>query len=201
MTRYALLAVATLALVAASVFIVRGRPTSVGEASTKEKEVKSIYDFALKDINGKEVKLDQFRGKVALIVNTASKCGYTPQYEGLQKIYDQHKDQGFIVLGFPANNFKGQEPGTDEEIKEFCSLRYNVTFPMFAKISVGGEDKHPLYKYLTEKETNPQFAGEIKWNFNKFLVDKNGRIIARFDSGDKPESDKVVQAIEQALKS
>lgn len=201
MTRYALLAVATLALVAASVFIVRGRPTSVGEASTKEKEVKSIYDFALKDINGKEVKLDQYRGKVALIVNTASKCGYTPQYEGLQKIYDQHKDQGFIVLGFPANNFKGQEPGTDEEIKEFCSLRYNVTFPMFAKISVGGEDKHPLYKYLTEKETNPQFAGEIKWNFNKFLVDKNGRIIARFDSGDKPESDKVVQAIEQALKS
>ncbi len=201
MTRYALLAVATLALVAASVFIVRGRPTSVGEASTKEKEVKSIYDFALKDINGKEVKLDQYRGKVALIVNTASKCGYTPQYEGLQKIYDQHKDQGFIVLGFPANNFKGQEPGTNEEIKEFCSLRYNVTFPMFAKISVGGEDKHPLYKYLTEKETNPQFAGDIKWNFNKFLVDKNGRIIARFDSGDKPESDKVVQAIEQALKS
>ncbi len=201
MTRYALLAVATLALVVASVFVVRGRTNSVEEASTKEGEVKSIHDFAMKDINGKEVKLDQYRGKVALLVNTASKCGYTPQYEGLQKVYDQYKDQGFVVLGFPANNFKGQEPGTNEEIKEFCTLRYNVTFPMFAKISVGGEDKHPLYKYLTEKETNPQFAGEIKWNFNKFLVDKNGRIIARFDSGDKPESDKVVQAIEQALKS
>ena len=201
MTRYALLAVAALTLVIASVFIVRGRTDSAEEASTKEGEVKSIYDFAMKDINGKEVKLDQYRGKVALLVNTASQCGYTPQYEGLQKIYDRYKEQGFVVLGFPANNFGGQEPGTNEEIKEFCTLRYKVSFPMFAKISVKGEDKHPLYKYLTAGGTNPEFAGEIKWNFNKFLVDKQGRIIARFDSKDKPESDKVVQAIEQALKS
>ena len=201
MTRYAFLAVATLALVVASVFVVRGRTNSVEQASTKEKQVNSIHDFAMKDINGKEVKLEQYRGKVALLVNTASKCGYTPQYEGLQKVYDQYKDQGFVVLGFPANNFKGQEPGTNEEIKEFCTLRYNVTFPMFAKISVGGEDKHPLYKYLTAGGNNPELAGEIKWNFNKFLVDKNGRIVARFDSKDKPEDEKVVQAIEQALKS
>ena len=138
MTRYALLVVAALTLVIASVFIVRGRTNSAEEASTMEGEVKSIYDFAMKDINGKEVKLDQYRGKVALLVNTASQCGYTPQYEGLQKIYDRYKDQGFVVLGFPANNFGGQEPGTNEEIKEFCTLRYKVSFPMFAKISVKG---------------------------------------------------------------
>ena len=201
MTRYMLLAAAALTLTAASIFIVRSKTGSAVEASAKEGEVKSVYDFAMKDIDGKEVKLEQYRGKVAMIVNTASKCGYTPQYEGLQKIYDRYKEQGFVVLGFPANNFKGQEPGTNEEIKEFCALRYNVTFPMFAKISVQGEDKHPLYKYLTAGGTNPDLAGEIKWNFNKFLVDKNGRIIARFDSKDKPEDDKVVQAIEQTLKS
>ncbi len=160
----------------------------------------SIHSFALKDIDGRDTKLEQYKGKVMLLVNTASKCGYTPQYEGLQQLYTKYKDQGLVVLGVPANNFNGQEPGTNEEIKEFCTLKYKVSFPMFAKISVKGDDKHPLYKYLTEPETNPQYAGEIKWNFNKFLVDKQGRVIARFDSKDKPMDDTVVQAVEAALK-
>lgn len=168
-------------------------------APMKEKKKMSIYDFTMKSIDGDDVKLDQYRGKVMLIVNVASQCGYTPQYEGLQKIYSTYKDRGFVVLGFPANNFGGQEPGSDQEIKTFCTSRYNVTFPMFSKISVKGADQHPLYKFLTDAETNPAFAGEISWNFNKFLVDRTGRIIARFESRDKPESEKVIQAIERAL--
>ncbi|HXG66687.1 MAG TPA: glutathione peroxidase [Blastocatellia bacterium] len=160
----------------------------------------SIYDFTMKDIDGQQVKLDRYRGKVVMIVNVASRCGLTPQYEGLQALYTKYKDQGFVILGFPANNFMGQEPGTDAEIKSFCSLKYNVTFPMFSKISVKGEDKHPLYKFLTEKETNPEFAGEIPWNFSKFLVDKSGKVIARFSPKDEPLSEKVTQAIEAALR-
>jgi glutathione peroxidase len=159
----------------------------------------SLYEFTLKDIDGKDVRLENYKGKVLLIVNVASRCGFTPQYEGLEKVYNKYKDQGFLILGFPANNFMGQEPGTNEEIKQFCSLKYNVTFPMFAKISVKGEDKHPLYRFLTDKQTDPEFSGEISWNFNKFLVDRGGKIVARFASPDKPESDKVIQAIEKAL--
>jgi len=165
----------------------------------KGKPMASIYDFVVKDIDGNDVKLEQFKGKVMLIVNVASKCGFTPQYEGLQKIYMQYKDKGLVVLGFPANNFMNQEPGTNEQIKQFCSLNYNVTFPMFSKISVKGKDIAPLYQYLTSKETNPQFAGEISWNFNKFLVDRSGKIIARFGSRTKPESEELIQAIEKAL--
>ncbi|MCA1564438.1 MAG: glutathione peroxidase [Acidobacteria bacterium] len=161
---------------------------------------KTVYDFTLKNSKGQDVKLEEFRGKVVMLVNVASKCGYTPQYDGLQKIYERYKDRGFTVLGFPANNFGAQEPGTNEEIQEFCRINYGVTFPVFAKISVKGDDQHPLYKYLTERETNPAFAGEIKWNFNKFLVGRDGRIVARFDSADKPEDAKVTQAIESALK-
>ena len=161
---------------------------------------KSIYDFIMKDIDGQESKLEQYRGKVLLIVNVASKCGFTPQYAGLQKLYLKYKDQGFYVLGFPANNFLSQEPGTDEEIKNFCSISYDVTFPMFAKISVKGKDKHPLYRFLTEEATDPEFAGEISWNFNKFLVDKSGKIIARFGSKIKPEDEQMITAIEAALK-
>ena len=160
---------------------------------------KSVYDFTMTNIDGKDVKLDVYKGKVALLVNTASKCGYTPQYEGLEKIYEKYKDQGFVVLGFPANNFGGQEPGTNAEIKEFCTLKFKTSFPMFAKISVKGGDQHPLYKYLTSSESNPKFAGDIKWNFNKFLVDKNGKIIHRFDSKDTPESETVTKAVENAL--
>jgi len=159
-----------------------------------------IYDFALKSIDGKEVNLDEYRGKTLLLVNVASQCGYTPQYEGLQKVYSKYKDRGLVVLGFPANNFGAQEPGSDQEIKTFCSTRYKVTFPMFSKISVKGPDKHPLYKFLTEEKTDPKFAGEVSWNFNKFLIDKNGNIVGRFESKDTPEGDTVTQAIERALK-
>jgi glutathione peroxidase len=157
----------------------------------------SVYDFKMKDIDGKDVKLKQYKGNVLLVVNTASKCGYTPQYEGLQATFDKYKDKGFYVLGFPANNFGGQEPGTAAEIKEFCTLKYKVTFPMFAKISVKGEDQDPLYTYLTSKQTDPEFAGDITWNFNKFLIDRNGKIVARFSSKDTPESEAVTQAIEK----
>ena len=159
----------------------------------------SILDFKMKDIDGKDVKLKKYKGNVLLVVNTASKCGYTPQYEGLESTFEKYKGQGFYVLGFPANNFGGQEPGTEAEIKEFCTSKYKVTFPMFAKISVKGADQDPLYAYLTNKETNPQFAGDITWNFNKFLIDRKGHVVARFTSKDKPEGEAVTQAIEKYL--
>jgi len=161
---------------------------------------KSVLDFTLKSIDGKETKLSDYRGKVLLLVNVASQCGYTPQYEGLQAVYAKYGGQGLVVMGIPANNFGGQEPGTNEEIKQFCTLKYKVSFPMFAKISVKGADIHPLYKFLTSKETNPEFGGDVTWNFNKFLVDRNGKIIARFETREKPEGEKVAQAIENALK-
>jgi glutathione peroxidase len=170
-----------------------------GNDSPKGEKQPMIYTFALKSIDGKEVNLSQYRGKALLLVNVASQCGYTPQYERLQKIYSKYRDRGLIVLGFPANNFGAQEPGTDQEIKTFCSTRYNVTFPMFSKISVKGPDQHPLYQYLTNAATNPKFGGEIKWNFNKFLIDKQGNVAARFDSKNAPESETVVGAIEKAL--
>jgi glutathione peroxidase len=196
-----------LSLLMAALVAVTACNITAAEQSTKPKEkitmstatanTKSIHDFTLKNIDGQEVKLDAYKGKVALLVNVASRCGYTPQYEGLQAIYTKYKDQGFVILGFPANNFGSQEPGSNEEIKTFCSTKYNVTFPMFAKISVQGDDIHPLYQFLTSNEAG--FGGDVKWNFGKFLVDKNGKVIARFDSGDAPESSKVTQAIEQAL--
>jgi glutathione peroxidase len=188
MTRF-LIAIALIATFGASNLLAANPP----------KKAKSIHDFTVKDIDGKDVKLKQYKGKVALVVNVASKCGYTPQYEGLQAIYEKYKDKGFVILGFPANNFGSQEPGTNAEIKEFCESKYKVSFPMFAKISVKGEDQDPLYKFLTGKETNPEYAGDITWNFNKFLVDKKGKIIARFTSKDKPEGETVMQAIEKAL--
>lgn len=160
---------------------------------------KSVYEFTMRDIDGKDVKLDKYKGKVVMIVNVASKCGYTPQYEGLQALYDKNKDRGLVILGFPANNFMGQEPGTEAEIKEFCSTKYHVTFPMFAKISVKGADQHPLYNFLTNKATDPEFAGDISWNFNKFLIDRNGKIVARFGSKDTPEGEAIATAIEKYL--
>lgn len=170
-----------------------------GDTSMGKSKKMTLYDFTVNDIDGNQVKLDQYRGKVLLLVNVASQCGFTPQYEGLQKIYSQYKDKGFVVLGFPANNFGSQEPGTNQEIKTFCSTKFHATFPMFSKISVKGTDKHPLYQFLTEAGTDSEFAGEIKWNFNKFLVDRKGNIVARFDSPDTPESEKVTKAIETAL--
>jgi len=159
----------------------------------------TIYDFEMTNIDGNKVSLSQFKDKVVLIVNTASKCGLTPQYKELQEIYDKYKDQGFIILGFPANNFREQEPGSNAEIKKFCTLNYGVTFPMFAKISVKGEDIHPLYRFLTSEETDPQFAGEIRWNFDKFLIDKKGKIINRFHPKITPSDPKLVKTIEKAL--
>lgn len=162
-------------------------------------KTKSLYDFSMKNIDGKDTKLKAYKGKVLLVVNTASRCGYTPQYEGLEKTYEKYKDQGFVILGFPANNFGAQEPGTNEEIKEFCTTKFKVSFPMFAKISVKGDDIDPLYTYLTSKETNPDFGGDITWNFNKFLIGRDGKILSRFSSKDTPESEKVTKAIEDAL--
>jgi glutathione peroxidase len=174
-----------------------GDPLKEGETMAE----KSVLDFTMKSIDGDDVKLDSYSGKVLMLVNVASKCGYTPQYRGLESVYKKYKEQGLVVMGFPANNFFWQEPGTDEEIKTFCTTKYNVTFPMFAKISVKGDKIHPLYKFLTSKQTNPEFSGSISWNFNKFVIDRAGKVVARFSSKDEPESEKVVQAIEQALKN
>jgi glutathione peroxidase len=150
-------------------------------------EEKSVLEFKVKDIDGKDVNLSDYKGKVILIVNVASKCGLTPQYEGLESLYEKYKDKGLVILGFPANEFGSQEPGTNAEIKQFCTGKYNVTFPMFSKIVVKGEGIHPLYQFLTSDKTNPKYAGEIKWNFNKFLVDRQGNVVARFEPKTTPE--------------
>ncbi|MGB8259955.1 MAG: glutathione peroxidase [Terracidiphilus sp.] len=160
---------------------------------------KSIYDFTMKSIDGQPVSLSSYSGKVLLIVNVASKCGFTPQYAALQALYGKYKDRGLVIVGVPANNFMQQEPGTDEEIKKFCSNKYNVTFPMMAKVSVKGDDQAPLYGFLTGKETNPQFGGEIKWNFTKFLFDRTGKPVARFEPATTPDSPEAIAAIEAAL--
>jgi glutathione peroxidase len=157
----------------------------------------SIYDIPLKDIDGKPVSLNAYKGKVLLIVNVASKCGYTPQYAGLEQIYNKYKDQGLVVLGFPCNQFGGQEPGTNEEIKQFCSSKYSVTFPLFDKLEVNGPNRHPLYTALSG-EASP-FPGKIGWNFNKFLVGRDGKIVGRFDSKVKPDSEELSKAIQAAL--
>ncbi len=166
---------------------------------TTQPATKSALDYVVKDIDGKDANLAEYRSKVVLIVNVASKCGYTPQYKALEATYEKYKDQGFVILGFPANNFHGQEPGTNEQIKEFCTSKYNVTFPMMSKISVLGDDKAPLYKFLTEAPTAGDYAGEITWNFNKFLVDRNGNLIARFATKTKPDDPSVINEIELAL--
>ena len=153
----------------------------------------SVYDFTMNSIDGKPVPLAEYRGKVALVVNVASRCGFTPQYTALEAMYRKYKDQGLVVLGFPANNFKNQEPGTNEEIQLFCKRTYDVTFPMFSKISVLGEDKDPLYQFLTEG------GAASEWNFTKFLVGRDGRVLARFPSKVTPDSPEVSAAIEKAL--
>lgn len=148
--------------------------------------INSIYDFRVKQTDGSGTDLTGYKGKVLLIVNTASKCGYTPQFEGLQKLYEKYSSYGFTVLGFPCNQFAGQDPGTDEEIKSFCSLNYGVTFPVFSRIEVNGTNEHPLYKFLKSKASG-FFSRKIKWNFTKFLIDKNGNVIKRFSPATKPE--------------
>jgi glutathione peroxidase len=160
---------------------------------------KGVLDFTMKSIDGQETQLRKFQGKVLLLVNTASKCGLTPQYKALEAVFKRYQDQGLVILGFPANNFLAQEPGTDSEIKEFCLINYGVSFPMFSKISVAGSDIHPLYKFLVEKESNPRFAGKIAWNFTKFLVNRQGSVIARFEPRQVPDDPAVIAAIEKAL--
>jgi glutathione peroxidase len=158
-----------------------------------------VYGFTLNSIDGKPSPLADYKGKVVMLVNVASKCGYTPQDSALESIYEKYKDQGFVILGFPANNFGAQEPGTNEEIKTFCTRKYSVSFPMYSKISVKGDDQAPLYAYLT-KETGPGITGEIKWNFTKFLVDRDGKVVQRFEPAVTPDSQEVTAAIEKQLK-
>jgi glutathione peroxidase len=157
----------------------------------------SLYNIPLKDIDGKSASLKPFEGKVLLIVNVASKCGYTPQYAGLEAIYKKYNDKGFAVLGFPCNQFGSQEPGTGQEIRQFCTSTYQVTFPLFDKIEVNGENRNALYETLAGKDS--PFPGNIKWNFTKFLVGRDGKILARFDSKVTPESPELTKAIESAL--
>jgi glutathione peroxidase len=157
----------------------------------------SLYDIQVKDIDGKPTTLSDYKGRVLLIVNVASKCGFTPQYAALEATYKKYADKGFVILGFPCNQFGGQEPGSDAEIKQFCTSKYDVTFPMFDKIEVNGPDRHPLYVQLAG-ESSP-FPGNIGWNFTKFLIGKDGQILKRFDSKTKPDSPEVVAAIETAL--
>jgi glutathione peroxidase len=172
----------------------------MGSAAQDHADARSVYDFKLDDIDGKPVSLAQFKGQVLFVVNVASRCGYTYQYEGLEALYRRHRDRGLVILGFPANDFFGQEPGTNEQIKDFCSTKYGVTFPMFSRISVKGRAMHPLYTYLTSRETNPAFSGAITWNFNKFLIGRDGRIVGRFRTQDEPGSETVAKAIEAALR-
>ncbi|NUM56793.1 MAG: glutathione peroxidase [Candidatus Hydrogenedentes bacterium] len=170
------------------------------ESANDKPAAASVLDFTVKDIDGKETKLgDKFNGKVLLIVNTASKCGYTPQYTDLEAVYKKYHDQGLEVLAFPSNDFGAQEPGTNDEIKTFCSSKYDVTFPLFSKIPVKGDDKDPLYAYLTDSSKHPATGGDIKWNFTKFLVGRDGKVVARYEPKVKPTDTEVTEAVEKAL--
>ncbi len=178
-------------------FILSVYATSAAVGQTeKESPIVPLYTFTMKTIDGKDKPLSQYKGSVVMLVNVASFCGYTPQYSDLEKLYETYKSKGFIILGFPANNFGSQEPGTNEEIKDFCDRNYQVKFDLFSKISVKGDDQHPLYRYLT-KETD--FKGDIGWNFTKFLVDRNGKVVARFSTKVTPMSKEVTQKIDELV--
>jgi glutathione peroxidase len=165
----------------------------------KDESMKNIYDFKVKTILGEETTLESYKNKVLLIVNVASKCGYTSQYEGLEALYRKYKDRGFVILGFPCNQFANQEPSSEYEILNFCRVNFGVTFPMFSKIDVNGESAHPLYNYLKSKQPGILGTEAIKWNFTKFLVDRNGKVVERFGSSTKPES--IQMKIENLLES
>lgn len=159
----------------------------------------NFHDFTATTIDGDEKKLADYAGKTLLVVNVASQCGLTPQYKGLEELQRKYKGRGFAVLGFPCNQFAGQEPGSDEEIKTFCETRFNVSFPLFSKIDVNGPERHPVYEYLTSQQTQPDGPGDIKWNFAKFIVDKRGAVVARFDPAVEPTAKDLTSAIEEAL--
>ena len=153
---------------------------------------KTFYDFTVKDINGEDYPLSNLKGKKVLVVNTASKCGLTPQYEGLQDLYEEYGGEDFVIIGFPANNFMKQEPGSNEEIASFCSLNYGVTFPMMSKISVKGKDQHPLYKWLTSKEENGKESSKVSWNFQKYMIDEEGQLVGHFSPQTKPKNEDLI---------
>ena len=173
--------------------------TSGCTSTPKEAPMIGFYDIEAKRISGETIKMEEYKGKTLLIVNTASRCGFTGQYDGLQKLYETYREKGFVVLGFPSNDFLKQEPGSNEEIQSFCKINYGVTFPMFEKIAVKGEDQHPLYRFLTSEAANPGFGGKISWNFNKFLVSPEGKVVGRFGSRTTPDDKELVQAIEAQL--
>ncbi|MGV3723882.1 MAG: glutathione peroxidase [Actinomycetota bacterium] len=187
----------TLTILGAAVVAAAALSTVSGAA--EKKPVAPALNFKVKDIDGKEVALQKYQGQVLLVVNVASYCGNTKQYTNMQAIYEKYGKQGFSILAFPANDFGKQEPGSEKEIKEFCNTKYKTTFPMFSKVVVKGEGQTPFYSYLTSKETNPSFGGDVEWNFAKFLLDRNGKVIARFPAKLDPGSPEVVAAIEKAL--
>jgi glutathione peroxidase len=189
---------AGIVLIIVLIVVIAGMATSYGKSHPVE-EKKSVLEYTLALADGKEQPLENFRGKVLLLVNVASNCGFTGQYEGLQKLHTKYESEGFSVLAFPANDFLGQEPGTNEEIVTFCRMNYGVTFPVFAKISVIGAEQHPLYRFLTNETTNPGFSGSISWNFNKFLIDRQGKVIAKYGSRTVPEDAELVAQLEKAL--
>ena len=172
---------------------------SACSAEDKKVTATNALDFKMKDIDGKEVDLSKYKGKVVLFVNVASKCGYTKQYEGMQALYAKYEKDGFVLIGVPSNDFGAQEKGSDEQIKEFCTTNYKVTFPMLSKVPVKGDAKVPLYAYLTSKEKNPQHGGEVAWNFEKFLINRKGEVVGRFKSGIEPMSDELVKAVKTEL--
>jgi glutathione peroxidase len=173
-------------------------PPAPTKTPPKEAKISPLYQIAVKDIDGKMQKLEHYKGKLLLIVNTASRCGYTYQYKGLQAVYEKYKDKGFVVLAFPSNDFAWQEPGNDQQIKAFCTEKFKTTFPLFSKMKVRGAGQHPLYQYLTNEKAH-RFGGAISWNFNKFLIDRNGQILQRFASGDEPNGAKITELIEKHL--
>ncbi len=164
--------------------------------SSSFSQIKSLHDFTVKDIDGKEFNLSTLKGKKVLIVNTASKCGFTPQYEDLQKLYEKYSSNDLVIIGFPANNFMSQEPGSNSEIKQFCTSKYNVTFPMMSKISVKGDDIHPLYQWLTKKELNGKLDSKVKWNFQKYMIDENGDFVDVAYPKTNPLDNQIVNWIE-----
>lgn len=169
------------------------------KSTLKPLSYNSVHEITVKDIEDNDVKLDTFKGKVLVFVNVASKCGFTPQYAEIEAFYKQYKDRGVVVLGFPANNFLWQEPGSNQQIKQFCSLNYGVTFPMFSKISVKGRDMHDLYQYLTRKKNNHTLDAPVKWNFQKFLVDKYGHVVRSFSSSTSVNDPDFIKAIEAQI--
>lgn len=169
--------------------------TSVLTVFSQSDMENSIYSISVKSIDGKDFSLDQLRGKKVMIVNTASRCGFTPQYKQLESLYEEFGGEKFVIIGFPSNDFLSQEPGSNEEIKEFCESKYGVTFPMMSKISVKGDDRHPLYKWLTDKELNGVMDSEVKWNFQKYLIDENGHLVSVIPPKESPASDQIVKWI------